>query len=156
MIEDIDRELFNKLDFCNSREKVEKLIQNIDDEELYKVIKDKYEQILEFNENEDVESIKRILYFAYRNFKDSKKKISVKETKMNYNDKDHSSDIKRNNYLNINKFDVVELKNGNRATIIDVKSNQRYFSEVVNFEGKTVGKYVIDKEDISKIIYSKK
>ena len=35
---------------------------------------------------------------------------------------------------------VVELKDGNRATIIDVRGKNEYFAEVVNAYGQTVEK----------------
>ena len=43
---------------------------------------------------------------------------------------------------------VVELKDGNRATIIDVRGKNEYFAEVVNAYGQTVAKRNIIDEEI--------
>ena len=43
---------------------------------------------------------------------------------------------------------VVELKDGNRATIIDVREKNEYFAEVVNAYGQTVAKRNIIDEEI--------
>ena len=51
------------------------------------------------------------------------------------------------------RFDVVELNNGNRATILDVENN-RYNVEIVNPYGSTIDKTIIKDNEISKIIYS--
>ena len=32
--------------------------------------------------------------------------------------------------MKINRFDVVELNNGNRATILDTKDRQTYFADI--------------------------
>lgn len=52
------------------------------------------------------------------------------------------------------KFDVVELKNGNRATILQYQGKE-YFTEVVNAYGITLGRQLISNDDISKLVYSK-
>ena len=52
------------------------------------------------------------------------------------------------NYLKIDRFNVVELKDGNRATIIDVRGKNEYFAEVVNAYGQTVAKRNIIDEEI--------
>lgn len=57
--------------------------------------------------------------------------------------------------MKINKFDVVELKNGNRATILDINEKNNYFVEIVNAYGITVAKENISINEIDKIIYSK-
>ena len=57
--------------------------------------------------------------------------------------------------MKINKFDVVELKDGNRATIIEAKDKNIYFAEVVNAYGITLDKRDIQ-EEIDKIIYNSK
>ena len=44
------------------------------------------------------------------------------------------------NYLKIDRFNVVELKDGNRATIIDVRGKNEYFAEIVNAYGQAVAK----------------
>ena len=58
--------------------------------------------------------------------------------------------------MKINKFDVVELKDGNRATIIEVKDKNVYFAEVVNAYGITLDKRDIQEKEIDKIIYNSK
>ena len=58
--------------------------------------------------------------------------------------------------MKINKFDVVELKDGNRATIIEVKDKNIYFAEVVNAYGITLDKRDIQEKEIDKIIYNSK
>lgn len=41
--------------------------------------------------------------------------------------------------MKIKIFDVVELNDGNRATILEIKGN-KYFAEIVNAYGITVNK----------------
>ena len=54
--------------------------------------------------------------------------------------------------MKIKIFDVVELKDNNRATILEIKGN-KYFAEVVNAYGITVDKRKqITKKDIVKIM----
>lgn len=73
MSEDIDRKFFlRKLPNCQTREELETLIQNIDDDELSKIVKDKYVQILEFNKDENLKSIIRIIEFTYYKYLDNK------------------------------------------------------------------------------------
>jgi len=50
--------------------------------------------------------------------------------------------------MKIDRFNVVELKDGNRATIIDVRGKNKYFAEVVNVYGQTVAKRNIINEKI--------
>lgn len=57
--------------------------------------------------------------------------------------------------MKIDRFNVVELKDGNRATIIDVREKGKYFAEVVNAYGQTVAKRNITDEEIKKVIYSR-
>jgi len=57
--------------------------------------------------------------------------------------------------MKIDRFNVVELKDGNRATIIDIKGKNEYFAEIVNAYGVTVDKKVITDDEIKNIIYSK-
>lgn len=57
--------------------------------------------------------------------------------------------------MKIDKFNVVELKDGNRATIIEVKGKNKYFAEIVNAYGITVDTRNISDEEISKVIYNK-
>lgn len=57
--------------------------------------------------------------------------------------------------MKIDKFNVVELHDGNRATIIDIKGKNEYFAEIVNVYGQTVAKRDITDNEIKHIIYSK-
>lgn len=55
--------------------------------------------------------------------------------------------------MKLKRFDVVELKNNNRATILEEKNNNQYFVEVVNSYGITLGNKIISNNEIDKIIY---
>lgn len=57
--------------------------------------------------------------------------------------------------MKIKRFNVVELCNGNRATIIDIKGKSEYFAEIVNAYGFAVDKRIITDDEIKNIIYSK-
>lgn len=57
--------------------------------------------------------------------------------------------------MKIKKFNVVELKNGNRATILEVLGN-KYLTEIVNAYGITLDKKIITENEIAKVIYNKK
>lgn len=54
--------------------------------------------------------------------------------------------------MKIRKFNVVELKDNNKATILDVIGN-RYKAEIVNCNGITVDNRVITNNEINKVIY---
>ena len=56
--------------------------------------------------------------------------------------------------MKIQRFNVVELKDKNRATILEIK-NKKYLAEIVNPYGITLGIKTIIKDDIEKIIYYK-
>lgn len=56
--------------------------------------------------------------------------------------------------MKIKKFDVVELKDNNRATILETEKNQ-YFAEIVNSYGITLENRYITQDDIEKVIYSR-
>lgn len=56
--------------------------------------------------------------------------------------------------MKIKKFNVVELKDGNRATILDINKN-KYLAEIVNAYGITLGNKEITNDDITKIIYTR-
>ena len=56
--------------------------------------------------------------------------------------------------MGIRKFDVVELYNKNKATILQIEGN-KYFAEIVNSSGVTVDKKYISDSDITKVIYTK-
>ena len=51
-------------------------------------------------------------------------------------------------------FDVVELNDKNRATILNI-NNKEYLAEVVNSAGISLGNKVIKENDMNKIIVSK-
>ena len=53
------------------------------------------------------------------------------------------------------RFDVVELNNVNRATILDVENN-RYNVEIVNPYGITIDKKYITNTEIKQLIHSSK
>lgn len=53
------------------------------------------------------------------------------------------------------RFDVVELNNGNRATILDVENNC-YNVEIVNPYGITIDKKYITNTEIKQLIHSSK
>lgn len=56
--------------------------------------------------------------------------------------------------MKLKKFDVVELKNKNRATILEKKNNE-YLVEIVDTNGITVEKRNINQEDIKQVIYTR-
>lgn len=56
--------------------------------------------------------------------------------------------------MKINKFDVVELNDKNKATILDIQDN-KYLVEIVNDDGTSLGIRTIEYQDISKVIFKK-
>lgn len=64
----IDREFLYMLENCKSREDIEKIIEECDDDNLHIELEEHYKQILKFNQNETVISIKNILIFVYRKY----------------------------------------------------------------------------------------
>lgn len=56
--------------------------------------------------------------------------------------------------MKIKIFDVVELKDKNRATILDIRNN-KYLVEVVNSSGISLNNKIITDNDINKIIFAK-
>lgn len=56
--------------------------------------------------------------------------------------------------MQINMFDVVELQNKNKATILNTVNN-KYLVEIVDKEGNRKEIKEITKEEIKKIIYRK-
>ena len=56
--------------------------------------------------------------------------------------------------MKIKKFNVVELNNGNRATILEVLDG-KYLAEIINSYGITLDKRIITENEINKVIYSK-
>lgn len=57
--------------------------------------------------------------------------------------------------MKLKKFDVVELKNNNKATILEIKNNE-YLAEIVDNNGTTVDTRNITQEDIKQIIYARR
>ena len=53
------------------------------------------------------------------------------------------------------RFDVVELKNDNKATVLDIKENNEYFVEIVDSNGTTIGNKIIINSEIKRVVYSK-
>lgn len=56
--------------------------------------------------------------------------------------------------MKIKKFDVVELNNNNKATILEIKSNS-YLAEIVDNKGKTVETRNITQDEIKQIIFTR-
>lgn len=56
---------------------------------------------------------------------------------------------------NVQIFDVIELFNGNKATVLDINDNL-YSVEIVDRKGNSLGFKKISKEEIKEIIYSHK
>ncbi len=52
------------------------------------------------------------------------------------------------------RFDVVELNNGNKATILSIEGN-KYFAEIVNDKGKTIDNTYILESEIKSVIFKK-
>lgn len=57
--------------------------------------------------------------------------------------------------MKINKFNVVKLKDNNKAIILSVNNKKQYLAEIVNKQGKTIDKRIITKDEIEKVIYNK-
>lgn len=56
--------------------------------------------------------------------------------------------------MKLKRFEVVELVNGNKATILDINNNQ-YYAEVVNDKGITIDNRNITDEEIKRVLVSK-
>ena len=56
--------------------------------------------------------------------------------------------------MRIKKFDVVELKNENRAVIL-AKENKEFYAEIVDDSGNTLEYRNISAEEIKRVIFSK-
>ena len=52
------------------------------------------------------------------------------------------------------RFDVIELNNGNKATILDIK-NKEYYAEIVDSKGDRIDIKNITEDEISKVIFAK-
>lgn len=57
--------------------------------------------------------------------------------------------------MKINKFNVVKLKDNNKAIILSVDNKKQYLAEIVDKQGKTIDKKKITKDEIEKVIYNK-
>lgn len=57
--------------------------------------------------------------------------------------------------MKIKKFDVVGLKNKNKAVILEIYKRKKYYAEIVNDKGNTIDKKEITSKEIDKIIYRK-
>ena len=57
--------------------------------------------------------------------------------------------------MKVKKFDVVQLKNNNKATILEIKNNE-CLAEIVDTNGITVDTRNINQEDIKQIIYTRR
>ena len=57
--------------------------------------------------------------------------------------------------MKIKKFDVVELKNKNKAVILEIYKRKRYYAEIVNNKGTTIEKRIVKDDEIKNVIYSK-
>ena len=57
--------------------------------------------------------------------------------------------------MKIKKFDVVEMKDKNKAVILEIYKRKRYYAEIVNNKGKTIDKKEITLKQINKVIYRK-
>lgn len=47
-------------------------------------------------------------------------------------------------------FDVVILKDDNRAVVLSMQDKNRYFCEIVNENGETIDKRIITEDEIKK------
>lgn len=56
--------------------------------------------------------------------------------------------------MKLKRFDVVELNNGNKATIFDIKNNELY-GEIVNEKGITIDNRAITEDEIKKVLVYK-
>lgn len=56
--------------------------------------------------------------------------------------------------MKLKRFEVVELSNGNKATILDINSND-YYAEIVDDKGNTVDNRNIKEDEIKKVLIHK-
>ena len=56
--------------------------------------------------------------------------------------------------MKLKRFEVVELLNGNKATILDTNNNQ-YYAEIVNDNGITIDNRAITEDEIKKVLVYK-
>ena len=58
--------------------------------------------------------------------------------------------------MQIDKFYVVKLKDNNKAIILAKDKRNQYLAEIIDKKGMTVDKRIITKDEINRVIYSKK
>ena len=58
--------------------------------------------------------------------------------------------------MQIDKFYVVKLKDNNKAIILAKDKRNQYLAEIIDKKGITVDKRIITKDEINRVIYSKK
>lgn len=56
--------------------------------------------------------------------------------------------------MKLKRFEVVELLNGNKATILDTNNNH-YYAEIVNDKGITIDNRAITEDEIRKVLVYK-
>ena len=56
--------------------------------------------------------------------------------------------------MKLKRFEVVELLNGNKATILDTNNNH-YYVEIVNDNGITIDNRAITEDEIKKVLVYK-
>ena len=56
--------------------------------------------------------------------------------------------------MKLKRFEVVELLNGNKATILDTNNNQ-YYVKIVNDNGITIDNRAITEDEIKKVLVYK-
>lgn len=57
--------------------------------------------------------------------------------------------------MRIKQFDVVELKNKNKAIILNIEKRKTYLAKIINNDRITSQTRIITNDDIVKIIYKK-
>jgi len=65
---ELDREFLFELENCNNRNEIKEVLEKCDDDEASRMLLEHYEQILKFNKDETVQSIKNIIIFVYRKY----------------------------------------------------------------------------------------
>ena len=56
--------------------------------------------------------------------------------------------------MKLKRFEVVELSNGNKATILDINNNE-YYAEIVDNKGNTIDNRIIREDEIAKVLIHK-
>lgn len=56
--------------------------------------------------------------------------------------------------MKLKRFEVVELSDGNKATILDINNNE-YYAEIVDNKGNTVDNRNIKEDEITKVLIHK-